>query len=96
MLILDSLEGNYKLLSVARLCLGQKFQPNRFAIKTQDQEIRVGGPETLSHNEIAVTAFEVLGNKPKITYIPDWVRVVMLKLVRTLTGSTTYGPIEFF
>jgi hypothetical protein len=38
----------------------------------------------------------VLGNKPKITHIPDWVRVAILKLVRLLAGSKIYGPVEFF
>ena len=66
------------------------------AIESKDQEIRVGGPETFTHNEIAAIAFEALGKKPKVTYIPDWVRVAILKLVRNLTRSQTYGPIEFF
>jgi len=56
----------------------------------------VGGPETLTHNEIAMAAFDVLGIEPKIVHIPDWARTAILKLVRTLTGSKTYGPIEFF
>jgi len=66
------------------------------AIEKPDQEIRVGGPETLTHNEIAMAAFDVLGIEPKIVHIPDWARTAILKLVRTLTGSKTYGPIEFF
>jgi uncharacterized protein YbjT (DUF2867 family) len=66
------------------------------AIKKTNQEIKVGGPENLTHNEIATAAFEVLGVKPKITHIPDWARVVMLKMVRIFTGSKVYGPIEFF
>jgi len=66
------------------------------AIESKDQEIRVGGPETFTHNEIAALAFEALGKKPKVTYIPDWIRVAILKLVRNLTRSQTYGPIEFF
>ena len=66
------------------------------AIDKPDNEIEIGGPETLTQNEIAAIAFDVLGNKPKITYIPDWVRVVILKLVRLFTGSKVYGPVEFF
>ena len=66
------------------------------AIEKSDQEIKVGGPEILTHNEIAVTAFDVLDIKPKITNIPDWIRNVMLKLVRIFTVSKFYGPIEFF
>ena len=66
------------------------------AIDKPDQEINVGGPETLTHNEIATLAFEVLGIKPKITHIPNWVRIAILKLVKLFTGSKIYGPIEFF
>jgi len=66
------------------------------AIEKPDKEIEVGGPEILTHKEIAKTAFVVLGTKPEITYIPDWIRTAILKLTRTFTGSRTYGPIEFF
>ena len=66
------------------------------AIDKPDQEINVGGPETLTHNEIATLAFEVLGIKPKTTHIPNWVRIAILKLVKLFTGSKVYGPIEFF
>ncbi|MBT8373461.1 MAG: SDR family NAD(P)-dependent oxidoreductase, partial [Deltaproteobacteria bacterium] len=54
------------------------------------------GPETLIHQEIALSAFDVLGSRPKITYIPEWMRASVLKLLKMFTGSKTYGPIEFF
>jgi len=66
------------------------------AIDSSDKVIKVGGPDTLSYNQIAEMAFEVAGRKPKITRIPDWVRTSILKLVRTFTNSKFYGPIEFF
>ena len=66
------------------------------AIENTDIEIEVGGPETLTQKEIATTAFEILGKPPNITYIPDWIRALLLKLVRIFTGSKVYGPIEFF
>ncbi len=66
------------------------------AIENPDREIEVGGPETLTQNEIAAMAFEAVGIKPKITHIPNWVRIAILKIVKTLTGSKVYGPIEFF
>ena len=66
------------------------------AIDRSDKEIEIGGPETITQNEIASIAFDVLGKQQKITHIPDWVRVTILKLVRLLTGSKVYGPIEFF
>jgi uncharacterized protein YbjT (DUF2867 family) len=66
------------------------------AMVRNDREINIGGPETLTHKEAAFTAFNVLGKKPKITHIPDWIRVVLLKTIRLFTESKTYGPIEFF
>ena len=44
------------------------------AIETEEQEIKVGGPETLTYNDIARIAFEVAGTEPKIVRVPDWVR----------------------
>lgn len=66
------------------------------AIEGEDREIRVGGPETLTYNEIADLAFEVAATEPKITRIPDWVRTAVLGLIRAFTSSKFYGPIEFF
>ncbi|MFC1857231.1 hypothetical protein ACFL9U_04295 [Thermodesulfobacteriota bacterium] len=66
------------------------------AIEIQDKEVRIGGPEILSYHEIAETAFTVLGTRPKITYIPNWIRIAILRLTHFFTGSRTYGPIEFF
>jgi uncharacterized protein YbjT (DUF2867 family) len=73
---------------LAAVCVASTEQPR--------QEINAGGPEILTQNEIAITAFNALGLEPKITHIPDWIRAVILKLVRTFTGSKTYGPVEFF
>ena len=73
---------------LATVCVG--------AIYNVDKEILVGGPETLTHQEIALSAFVVLGSKPKITYIPELIRTSFLKLLKIFTGSKTYGPIEFF
>ncbi|WP_136800012.1 SDR family oxidoreductase [Desulfosediminicola ganghwensis] len=66
------------------------------AIDRPDKEVEIGGPETLTQNEIASIAFDILGIKPKITHIPDWVRITILNLVKLLTGSKFYGPVEFF
>lgn len=66
------------------------------AISKSENEIKAGGPETLTQTEIAIAAFNALGKEPKITYIPDWVRVMTLTLVRILTSTKVYGPVEFF
>jgi uncharacterized protein YbjT (DUF2867 family) len=65
------------------------------AIDSQEKEIAVGGPQTLSHHQIAETAFSVVEKKCKITCIADRVRKTILFLLRTFTGSRTYGPLEF-
>ncbi len=66
------------------------------AIDKPDQEIKVGGPETMTHNEIVALAFEILAVEPKIIHIPNWVRVAILKMIRVFSESKVYGPIEFF
>jgi uncharacterized protein YbjT (DUF2867 family) len=66
------------------------------AIEQSDLEIKIGGPDTLTFNEIANIAFESIGKKPQVTHIPDWIRKTILKWMRLLTSSKTYGPIEFF
>ncbi len=66
------------------------------AIDRPDKEIEIGGPETLTQNEIASITFDILGNKPKVTHIPEWIRITILKLLKLLTGSKFYGPVEFF
>ena len=66
------------------------------AIDGPNQEIEVGGPETLTHNEMAQTAFDVLGTETKISYIPNWARMTIGKILKIFTPSRTYGPMEFF
>ena len=41
-------------------------------------------------------AFDVLDKIPKITYIPIWIKNLIVKLIRIFTSVNTYGPIEFF
>ena len=59
-------------------------------------EFDIGGPEILTQNEIASQAFEVLEKKPKITYIPLWMRNLIVAFAMIFTSVHTYGPIEFF
>lgn len=66
------------------------------AVQSIEKEIACGGPEIFSYNQIATTAFSVAQKKKKITHIPDWLRKLILWLLRTFTSSKTYGPIEFF
>jgi nucleoside-diphosphate-sugar epimerase len=66
------------------------------AIEKTDRVIEAGGPKIMTHNQIATAAFNAVGSKPKITHIPDWIRVATLAGARAFTSSKTYGPIEFF
>lgn len=59
-------------------------------------ELPIGGPQTLSHNDIARLAFAATGKPVNITYIPNWLRQTVLFLLRNTTSVKTYGPLEFF
>jgi uncharacterized protein YbjT (DUF2867 family) len=56
----------------------------------------IGGPDLLTQNQIAQSAFSAVGKKVKILFIPLWIKNISLKLVRWFSGQKTYGPIEFF
>lgn len=66
------------------------------AIDSVEKEISVGGPEVFTQVELAKLAFSAAGKPVKITFIPDWVRISLLKICKLLLNSKKYGPIEFF
>ncbi|MGN6566405.1 MAG: SDR family oxidoreductase [Flavipsychrobacter sp.] len=85
--------GNFKINPIdgsdlAKVCVN--------AIDSTEKEINVGGPEVLTYNQIAETAFRVLNKPSKITHIPLFFKRTLLFLLRKLTSVSTYGPVEFF
>ncbi len=66
------------------------------AIASRDRELEAGGPETLTHEKIAQTAFASLGKSPRITCIPDWLRKFILRSLQSFTTQKIHGPVEFF
>jgi nucleoside-diphosphate-sugar epimerase len=66
------------------------------AIDSNKNTIEVGGPEVYNHREMAEMAFNVLGKEPKIRYMPEWMRKMILWFARTFSSSKAYGPMEFF
>jgi uncharacterized protein YbjT (DUF2867 family) len=66
------------------------------SVNGEAKEIKVGGPEVLSQIEIAKVAFEAVNKPLKVTFIPDWVRRVILKISKLLLSKSKFGPIEFF
>ena len=86
-------DGNYKMNPIhgedlAEVCVNQ--------IESNKNEIEVGGPEVLSHKQIVEMAFRTVDKKIKVSYMPEWVRKMILWLARAFTSSKTYGPMEFF
>ncbi|MNL49085.1 hypothetical protein D3C87_1719910 [compost metagenome] len=62
----------------------------------EEKEYAVGGPDVLSQRQIAELAFKALGKKATISYLPDFLRVLIIKGFRLFTSSRTIGPYEFF
>lgn len=73
---------------LAKVCVDAVFH--------EEQIIEVGGPEVLTHQQIAETAFAAVEKPVKITRIPDWVRRVLLRLAKLFMSKTQFGPVEFF
>lgn len=65
-------------------------------IEHPESDVSVGGPDVLSLNEVATLALTAMNKPVKITRIPDWIRVTIIKALRTFASVSTYGPIEFF
>ncbi|MDV7138316.1 SDR family oxidoreductase [Maribacter sp. TH_r10] len=66
------------------------------AIENENNEINIGGPDILTHNEVAEMALLACGKPIKIIHLPHWLRRLIIWALRTFTSSKTYGPIEFF
>ncbi|NQZ76690.1 MAG: SDR family oxidoreductase [Ekhidna sp.] len=66
------------------------------SLDIKQHEIIVGGPDILTQNEIAALALKTWMRPIKIVHFPDWIRKLIIRVMRVLTSSKTYGPIEFF
>ena len=66
------------------------------AIENDKTWIDIGGPQSLTLNEIAATAFEVLGRPPKITHIPAAPSQFIVNIIKRLGWKQRLGPIDFF
>ena len=73
---------------LALVCLDALHEPNT--------SIDVGGPEVLTHQAIAEAAFNSLDRKAKITYIPNWLRKIILRISSLFLPKAQFGPLEFF
>ena len=73
---------------LAEVCVAQ--------LERYEREVNVGGAEIFTQTEMACLAFEVLHKPANISYLPDWVRRLILKMGKYLLPKSIYGAIEFF
>ncbi|RMG82534.1 MAG: SDR family oxidoreductase [Bacteroidetes bacterium] len=86
-------DGNYKSNPIhgedlAEVCVN--------AVGDNRKEIKIGGPEIFTQTEIAGLAFDAIGEKARITYLPDWIRKTALKIGKLFISKSSFGPFEFF
>ncbi|MBT6440270.1 MAG: SDR family oxidoreductase [Flavobacteriales bacterium] len=65
------------------------------AIKHNDKELCIGGPEIFTHEQIVQLAFEIVDKPVYIIKVPTWLKNIILVLMRIFTSVKTYGPTEF-
>jgi uncharacterized protein YbjT (DUF2867 family) len=65
------------------------------ALTTDTDEVELGGPDVLTHKQIAQKAFHALDATPHITRIPAGLLKSGLAIMRRLTPLRIYGVIEF-
>ncbi|WP_068088166.1 SDR family oxidoreductase [Polycladidibacter stylochi] len=66
------------------------------ALLKGQRDITVGGPQTITQDDIAKLAFSVLGQKSKTSHIPEWLITALLGVVSSMTPQRFWGPFEFF
>jgi len=65
------------------------------AVNTDEPSIELGGPEVLTHEQIARAAFEALGRPARITHLPPSALKFGLMLLRRFTPVRVHAVLEF-
>ncbi|MGW4568983.1 SDR family oxidoreductase [Streptomyces sp. NPDC004561] len=65
------------------------------AVTGDDRVIELGGPELLTHEQIARAAFQALDRPARITHLPLGMLKIGLMLLRRLTPVRIHGVLEF-
>lgn len=66
------------------------------AVQEGVSRANVGGPETFTQEGLAELCFEVLDRPPRITYLPDILRRIALRLLPRVAPRHIAGPAQFF
>jgi uncharacterized protein YbjT (DUF2867 family) len=59
-------------------------------------ELAVGGPDTLSHTEIARLAFTAAATEPRLRHVPLGLARAAVAVAARVTPERVYGPLQFF
>ena len=86
-------DGNFRLNPIDGRDLAKATAQ---AIEDGKARLEIGGPDIVSHRQLADMAFSALGTKPKITYLPDSFRKLAVFLLPFLAPRSVHGPAEFF
>lgn len=86
-------DGEFKLNPIHGKDLAAFIVEN---LESPARDLEVGGPDVLTQSEIGELALKAFFMPVKIVHIPDWVRKMLIGILRTFTSSKFYGPYEFF
>jgi uncharacterized protein YbjT (DUF2867 family) len=59
-------------------------------------DIHVGGPDILTHQQIAEAAFDGTGRRPRVTHMPQQLPGFVGRVVSRATPVRIHGPLQFF
>jgi uncharacterized protein YbjT (DUF2867 family) len=65
------------------------------AMKGNEKDLSVGGPEIYTYRQSAALAFNVLGKPARISTIPGWPLTILLMLLRPLLSRRKYVALQF-
>lgn len=66
------------------------------AVDRKEAWLDVGGPDVLTHRDLAKLSFETLGSPDRITILPDFFRRIALRLLPWFAPHHVVGPAQFF
>lgn len=66
------------------------------AVDRKKAWLDVGGPDVLTHCELAKLSFDTLGAKNRVTFLPDIFRRIALRLLPRFAPRHVAGPAQFF
>lgn len=66
------------------------------AVDRKEAWLDVGGPDVLTHRDLAKLSFETLGSPERITLMPDFFRRIALRLLPWFAPHHVAGPAQFF